>query len=99
MYAMGAPVPPHHHQGTDGTTEKKKKKEEKDREKHEKEKDKVRYCSVKQEICLGVKSPTWLNHLPYETFVCILLGSKLGLKLFIESFKICLHVEEKWMNV
>lgn len=64
MYAMGAPVPPHHHQGTDGTTEKKKKKEEKDREKHEKEKDKVRYCSVKREICLGVKSPNWLNHLP-----------------------------------
>ncbi|KAL6103386.1 hmgxb4 [Pungitius sinensis] len=40
MYAMGTPVPPHHHQGNDGVTEKKKKKEEKDREKHEKEKDK-----------------------------------------------------------
>lgn len=41
MYAMGTPVPSHHHQGSDGTTEKKKKKEEKDREKHEKEKEKV----------------------------------------------------------
>ncbi|KAM6966604.1 HMG domain-containing protein 4a isoform 2-T2 [Tautogolabrus adspersus] len=41
MYAMGTPVPQHHHQGSDGATEKKKKKkEEKDREKHEKEKDK-----------------------------------------------------------
>ncbi|XP_019965070.2 HMG domain-containing protein 4a [Paralichthys olivaceus] len=40
MYAMGAPVPPHHHQGSDGITEKKKKKEEKDREKHEKDKEK-----------------------------------------------------------
>ncbi|XP_035510743.1 HMG domain-containing protein 4a [Morone saxatilis] len=40
MYAMGTPVPPHHHQGNDGVTEKKKKKEEKDREKHEKDKDK-----------------------------------------------------------
>ncbi|TNN58577.1 HMG domain-containing protein 4 [Liparis tanakae] len=40
MYAMGTPVPPHHHQGNDGVTEKKKKKEEKDREKHEKEKEK-----------------------------------------------------------
>ncbi|XP_030591397.1 HMG domain-containing protein 4a isoform X1 [Archocentrus centrarchus] len=40
MYAMGTPLPPHHHQGSDGTTEKKKKKEEKDREKHEKDKDK-----------------------------------------------------------
>lgn len=46
MYAMGTPVPPHHHQGNDGMTEKKKKKEEKDREKHDKGKDKVRYCSV-----------------------------------------------------
>ncbi|XP_031176841.1 HMG domain-containing protein 4a [Sander lucioperca] len=40
MYAMGTPVPPHHHPGNEGVTEKKKKKEEKDREKHEKEKDK-----------------------------------------------------------
>ncbi|XP_070704439.1 HMG domain-containing protein 4a isoform X1 [Pempheris klunzingeri] len=40
MYAMGTPVPSHHHQGNDGVTEKKKKKEEKDREKHEKEKEK-----------------------------------------------------------
>ncbi|XP_035470690.1 HMG domain-containing protein 4a isoform X1 [Scophthalmus maximus] len=40
MYAMGTPIPPHHHQGSDGVTEKKKKKEEKDREKHEKEKEK-----------------------------------------------------------
>lgn len=43
MYAMGTPVPSHHHQGSDGTTEKKKKKDEKDREKHEKEKEKVRW--------------------------------------------------------
>lgn len=43
MYAMGTPIPPHHHQGNDGMTEKKKKKEEKDQEKHEKDKDKVRY--------------------------------------------------------
>lgn len=41
MYAMGTPVPPHHHQGNDGMTEKKKKKEEKDREKHDKGKEKV----------------------------------------------------------
>ncbi|XP_071774609.1 HMG domain-containing protein 4a isoform X1 [Centroberyx gerrardi] len=40
MYAMGTPIPPHHHQGNDGMMEKKKKKEEKEREKHEKEKDK-----------------------------------------------------------
>ncbi|XP_034568036.1 HMG domain-containing protein 4a isoform X1 [Notolabrus celidotus] len=41
MYAMGTPVPQHHHQGNDGVPEKKKKKkEEKDREKHEKEKEK-----------------------------------------------------------
>ncbi|XP_023125743.1 HMG domain-containing protein 4a isoform X2 [Amphiprion ocellaris] len=40
MYAMGTPIPTHHHQGNDGVTEKKKKKEEKDREKHEKDKDK-----------------------------------------------------------
>ncbi|KAF7658066.1 hypothetical protein LDENG_00017570 [Lucifuga dentata] len=40
MYAMGAPIPPHHHQSNDGMMEKKKKKEEKDREKHEKDKDK-----------------------------------------------------------
>ncbi|XP_060882881.1 HMG domain-containing protein 4a isoform X1 [Labrus mixtus] len=41
MYAMGTPVPQHHHPGSDGVPEKKKKKkEEKDREKHEKEKDK-----------------------------------------------------------
>lgn len=40
MYAMGTPIPPHHHQSNDGMTEKKKKKEEKDREKHEKDKDK-----------------------------------------------------------
>ncbi|XP_039980291.1 HMG domain-containing protein 4a [Xiphias gladius] len=40
MYAMGTPIPPHHHQGSDGMTERKKKKEEKDREKHEKDKDK-----------------------------------------------------------
>lgn len=46
MYAMGTPVPPHHHQGNDGMTEKKKKKEEKDREKHDKGKEKVWYCSV-----------------------------------------------------
>lgn len=44
---MGTPVPSHHHQGSDGTTEKKKKKEEKDRDKHDKEKDKV--------ICLGCR--------------------------------------------
>lgn len=42
MYAMGTAIPPHHHQASDGVTEKKKKKEEKDREKHEKEKDKVK---------------------------------------------------------
>ncbi|XP_061702606.1 HMG domain-containing protein 4a isoform X2 [Syngnathoides biaculeatus] len=40
MYAMGTPIPPHHHQGSDGTMEKKKKKEEKDRDKHDKDKDK-----------------------------------------------------------
>lgn len=39
MYAMGTPIPPHHHQSSDGTTEK-KKKEDKDRDKHEKDKDK-----------------------------------------------------------
>lgn len=83
MYAMGTPVPPHHHQGTDGTTEKKKKKEEKDREKHEKEKEKVRYCwvvflsTVKQKIwsnCWGtsIKSLPAFS-VPYETFVNMLL--------------------------
>lgn len=41
MFAMSTPVSRHHHQGTEGTTEKKKKKEEKDREKRDKEKDKV----------------------------------------------------------
>lgn len=41
MFAMTTPVSLHHHQKTDGITEKKKKKEEKDREKREKEKDKV----------------------------------------------------------
>eukprot|EP00066_Takifugu_rubripes_P012667 XP_011601933.1 PREDICTED: HMG domain-containing protein 4 [Takifugu rubripes] len=40
MFAMTTPVSPHHHQITDGMTEKKKKKEDKDREKREKEKDK-----------------------------------------------------------
>ncbi|XP_061557177.1 HMG domain-containing protein 4a isoform X2 [Phycodurus eques] len=40
MYAMGTPIPTHHHQGSDGAMEKKKKKEEKDREKHDKDKDK-----------------------------------------------------------
>ncbi|XP_029014436.1 LOW QUALITY PROTEIN: HMG domain-containing protein 4a [Betta splendens] len=40
MYAMGTPIPPHHHQPSDGVSEKKKKKEEKDREKHDKDKDK-----------------------------------------------------------
>lgn len=40
MYAMGAPIPPHHHQGSEAVPEKKKKKEEKDKEKHEKDKDK-----------------------------------------------------------
>ncbi|KAK2833867.1 hypothetical protein Q5P01_017756 [Channa striata] len=40
MYAMGTPIPPHHHQPGDGAPEKKKKKEEKDREKHDKDKDK-----------------------------------------------------------
>lgn len=43
MYAMSKPITPHH-QSSDGTAEKKKKKEDKDREKHEK--DKVRRCSV-----------------------------------------------------
>ena len=46
MYAMGAPIPPHHHQGSEGVPEKKKKKEEKDRDKHDKDKEKVRYCEV-----------------------------------------------------
>lgn len=41
MFAMTTPVSVHHHQITDGMTEKKKKKEDKDREKREKEKDKV----------------------------------------------------------
>lgn len=41
MFAMTTPVALHHHQITDGMTEKKKKKEDKDREKREKEKDKV----------------------------------------------------------
>lgn len=40
MYAMGAPIPPHHHQGGDAAPEKKKKKEDKDRDKHDKDKDK-----------------------------------------------------------
>lgn len=41
MYAMGTPAHSHHQQASDGTTEKKKKKEERDREKHEKDKEKV----------------------------------------------------------
>ncbi|CAN9505365.1 unnamed protein product [Ophioblennius macclurei] len=40
MYAMGAPVPSHHQQGSDAAPERKKKKEEKDRDKHDKDKDK-----------------------------------------------------------
>lgn len=42
MYAMGTPVPQHHHQGNDSVPEKKKKKknEDKDRDKHEKDKEK-----------------------------------------------------------
>ncbi|KAM9844285.1 HMG domain-containing protein 4a [Aulostomus maculatus] len=40
MYAMGTPIPPHHHQNSDGVTDKKKKKEDKDRDRHEKDKDK-----------------------------------------------------------
>lgn len=53
MYAMGTPVPPHHHQGNDGVTEKKKKKEEKDRDKHEKDKDKPKkkYTTAYQVFC------------------------------------------------
>lgn len=44
MYAMGTPIPPHHHPPGDGVSEKKKKKEEKDRDKHDKDKDKVGAC-------------------------------------------------------
>ncbi|XP_068193554.1 HMG domain-containing protein 4a [Antennarius striatus] len=54
MYAMGTPVPPHHHQGNDPvTTDKKKKKDEKDREKHEKEKErpKKKNASAYQVFC------------------------------------------------
>uniref|UniRef100_A0A3B4B0Z6 HMG box domain-containing protein n=1 Tax=Periophthalmus magnuspinnatus TaxID=409849 RepID=A0A3B4B0Z6_9GOBI len=40
MYAMSAPLPPHHNPGADAVPEKKKKKEEKDREKHEKDNEK-----------------------------------------------------------
>ncbi|XP_062264383.1 HMG domain-containing protein 4a [Platichthys flesus] len=40
MYAMSAPIPPHHHQGSDGVPEKKKKKKEEDRDKHDKDKEK-----------------------------------------------------------
>ncbi|XP_042360998.1 HMG domain-containing protein 4a [Plectropomus leopardus] len=46
MYAMGTPVPPHHHQGNDGVTEKKKKKDDKDRGKHKKDKDKPKKKSI-----------------------------------------------------
>ncbi|XP_061557176.1 HMG domain-containing protein 4a isoform X1 [Phycodurus eques] len=46
MYAMGTPIPTHHHQGSDGAMEKKKKKEEKDREKHDKDKDKPKKKSA-----------------------------------------------------
>lgn len=50
MFAMTTPVSLHHHQGTDGMTEKKKKKEEKDREKREKEKDKVKSIFLSTEL-------------------------------------------------
>ncbi|XP_054616609.1 HMG domain-containing protein 4a [Dunckerocampus dactyliophorus] len=46
MYTKGGPIPHHHSQGSDGTTEKKKKKEEKDREKSEKDKDKPKKKSA-----------------------------------------------------
>uniref|UniRef100_H2T3F3 HMG box domain containing 4a n=1 Tax=Takifugu rubripes TaxID=31033 RepID=H2T3F3_TAKRU len=51
MFAMTTPVSPHHHQITDGMTEKKKKKEDKDREKREKEKDKKKNTSAYQVFC------------------------------------------------
>ncbi|XP_057716529.1 HMG domain-containing protein 4a [Corythoichthys intestinalis] len=51
MYAMGAPMPPHHHQGSDGAMEKKKKKEDKDREKHDKDKPKKKSASAYQVFC------------------------------------------------
>lgn len=50
MYAMGAPIPPHHHQGSEAVPEKKKKKEEKDKEKHEKDKDKVESCLFNPQV-------------------------------------------------
>ncbi|XP_034045724.1 HMG domain-containing protein 4a isoform X2 [Thalassophryne amazonica] len=46
MYAMGTPIPSHHHQNNEGMMEKKKKKEEKDRERHEKDKDKPKKKAI-----------------------------------------------------
>ena len=60
MFAMTTPVSLHHHQGTEGTTEKKKKKEEKDREKREKEKDKVGSISCHSERFGSDGSPRFL---------------------------------------
>uniref|UniRef100_A0A673BM34 HMG box domain containing 4a n=1 Tax=Sphaeramia orbicularis TaxID=375764 RepID=A0A673BM34_9TELE len=51
MYAMGTPIPQHHHQGNDGVMEKKKKKDDKDRDKHEKDKDKKKNTTAYQVFC------------------------------------------------
>ncbi|XP_062295552.1 HMG domain-containing protein 4a [Scomber scombrus] len=45
MYAMGAPIPPHH-QANDTVTEKKKKKEDKERDRHTKNKDKPKKKNI-----------------------------------------------------
>lgn len=52
MYAMGTPAHSHHQQASDGTTEKKKKKEERDREKHEKDKEKVGWSKLHSTVWL-----------------------------------------------
>lgn len=60
MFAMSTPVSRHHHQGTEGTTEKKKKKEEKDREKRDKEKDKVGSISPSHSNQVAGNGSPWL---------------------------------------
>lgn len=70
MYAMGTPAHSHHQQASDGTTEKKKKKEERDREKHEKDKEKVGWrklhSTVKQEVLmLNVNKAALCGHWSY----------------------------------
>uniref|UniRef100_A0A3B4B2L0 HMG box domain-containing protein n=1 Tax=Periophthalmus magnuspinnatus TaxID=409849 RepID=A0A3B4B2L0_9GOBI len=50
MYAMSAPLPPHHNPGADAVPEKKKKKEEKDREKHEKDNEKKKTTTTAYQV-------------------------------------------------